>query len=69
MKKPKKISHDRDAMKKLFLEAGYTQKEINEYYKRKDAEAKQKAEKKKQQKKLDKKRKPIIFYGYNTVQK
>lgn len=69
MKRPKKISNDRDAMKKLFLEAGYTQKEIDEYYKRKDYKAKVKADKKKQQKKLDKKRKPIIFYGYNTVQK
>jgi hypothetical protein len=69
MKKPKKISNDREAMTKLFLEAGHTQKEIDEYYKRKDNQAKIKTEKKKQQKKLDKKRKPIIFYGYNTVQK
>jgi hypothetical protein len=66
MKKPKKISSDRNAMTKLFLEGGYTQKEIDEYYKRKDNEARLKAEKKKQQKKLDKKRKPIIFYGHNT---
>jgi hypothetical protein len=66
MKNSKKISNDRNAMTKLFLEAGHTQKEINEYYKRKDNEAKSKADKKKQQKKLDKKRKPIIFYGYNT---
>jgi DNA-binding transcriptional MerR regulator len=69
MKRVKKISNDRNAMIKLFTDVGYTQKEIDEYYRHKDNKVKQKAEKNKQNKKLDKKRKPIIFYGYNTVQK
>lgn len=61
----KKVNENRKAKVKSFLKLGFSQKEIDEYFSNKDAKAKKKADAKKQ----DKKRKPIIFYGYNTVTK
>jgi len=58
---------NREKFKKQLLEQGFTKAEINAYFKKKDDAEKKKQEQKKLQKKLDKKRKPIIFYGYNTT--
>jgi uncharacterized protein Smg (DUF494 family) len=57
---------DRKAFKKQLLKQGFTESEIDNYFKEKDLKEKKKKEQKKQQKK---KSKPIIFYGYNTVSK
>lgn len=57
---------DRKTFKNQLLKQGFTESEINTYFKEKDLKEKKKKEQKKEQKK---KSKPIIFYGYNTVSK
>jgi hypothetical protein len=56
----------REDFKKQLLEEGFTQSEIDNYFKEKDLKEKKK---KKEKKELSKKSKPIFFYGYNTVSK
>lgn len=58
---------NREKFKKQLFNEGFTKDEINAYFRKKDNAEKKKQEEKKLQKKLDKKRKPIIFYGYNTT--